>query len=596
MNSVKSDRASIFLMFYLFAVLLNHSAIFLRLTIPLDIHLFSALIGGVFNSIFFPLLVLFTLSNFSSQNYFINRLMELAIAILCIIPFLDLLYFNVTLSRFNWSVAHDLNFYALKASFIEILNNRHQLLPLFAAFFSGAVIRYVSTVYSVPDFRKLTYHLLIGCIILKFFFPYEEIPINSNFTPIVMKIRGKNNYLAIINQGSLKNFFKNLSRASDKVQAPVIYTAQEKEELMDSGLIPVQTHDFKDKPFRRVIILVFESLALEYLSGHNPLIPPSATSFFDDLDSKFPSSHAFFTSASPTLNGLYAMLNSRIPFSRDLAEQRKEKSLVQLFKEKHACKTFFIRGVSKFYGGEDAILSNVFGFENLITYEELALRFPEPGITSWGFHDDVVLKAAEEVLLKEPEKPVFMLIKLMDLHQPPYYCGIPAKDLPEEIARHPSPIIKSIYWANKLLKDFFESLQKHSLIDDETVLIITADHYPPLGYGHLEIVKDSESNYLGKIPLIFVSSRQSAFKDLNPRKITCQLDLAPTISWLGGIKASDYFIGQNIINEKAVSRKIGLYNDLLSIYSQKFQLHEPISNALKPDKAIKKWIFNLYAR
>lgn len=590
-----NNKTSLILIFYLFGVVLNHSIIALRLGMPFDIHLFSALTGGLFNSLFFPFLLLFPLT-FLSEKKAVTIFIDSVLILLCFLPFLDLLYFNVTFSRFNWSVTHDLNYYGLKASFMEILNNRFQLLPLSAAAIFASGLKIISSRLPAPDFKKLLYRMILVCIFLKFFFPFEEIIMNSNFTPIAMKTRGKNTYLAMINQGNLKNFFFLSSLNSQEGSEFINYTDSEREKLVKSGLIPVKSNVFPEKPFKRVIILIFESLALEYFKNHNHLIPSSASSFFDKLDSEFPSSNAYFTSAAPTLNGLYAMLNSRIPFLENLSRQRMEKSLPQLFKEKHGCKTFFIRGVSKFYGGENAIFKNIFGFDNLITYEELALKFPEPGINSWGFHDDIVLKAAEEILIKEADKPLFMLIKLIDMHQPPYFCGIPSEELPDEIARHPCPIIKSIYWGNHLLEKFYETLKNKRIINDETIFVVTADHYPPLGYGHLDIVKDSESNYLGRIPLIFVSSRIESLKGIDRHKNTCQLDLAPTLCSLGGIEAPDFFLGQSIINENAVSRKIGLHNDLLMISSPIINYEAPINSTIGSDSVLKKWILNLYAK
>lgn len=593
-NRLNQRRVSAFLILYLFMVLGSHLFIGFRSDLPININLFSAIIGGCFSSLLWPLLIIYLCSHVKNTKAFI-AVIELFLLFLCLLTIIDLFYFNVTLARFNWSVAHDLNYYAIKASTIELVSNKFQLVPFILAFFSAVLARFAVSFWRTPEIPKTSYNLLIICIILKFFFPYEEIKTASNFTPVVMKARGQNLALSMINQGHLKGFFTRTGGQKTTLKEFTPYSSEEKAMLLKSGLIAHSSPEFTGKPFKKIILLVFESLALEYLNRHNSLIPVSASDFFDKLDASYPSSQAFFTSASPTLNGLYAMLNSRIPFNRNLAEKRREKSLAQLFKEKHGGQAYFIRGVSKFYGGENLILNNLLGFDHLVTYEELAKKYPEPGLTAWGYHDDIVLKAATEVLLKEKNRPLFMLIKLMDMHQPPYYCGLPAQDLPTEIAHHPSPIVKSIYWANHLLKQFYEDLEKHSLFDDETLMVITSDHYPPLGYGHLDLVQDSKGNYLGRIPLIFVTTRSEALIEISTDKTTCQIDLAPSLCFLAGLKPSPHFIGQNIFSPEAISRRVGLFNDNLTIFSPEINVTTAINSPSTPNQPIKKWIANLNA-
>ena len=75
--------------------------------------------------------------------------------------------------------------------------------------------------------------------------------------------------------------------------------------------------------------------------------------------------------------------------------------------------------------------------------------------------------------------------------------------------------VKAIYDADKLLKDFIYKCEASCIIDENTLIVVTADHYPPLGYGHTELVKSDNHFQLGKLPLIFYSKQKEVFYNLD---------------------------------------------------------------------------------
>lgn len=579
-------------------IFINQLFVLFKTNMEIDQQVITAFLNGTASSILIGCLFLLILSFIPIKFAGTRKTYIAAIFSAGLLPIIDLVYFNATLSRFNWSVWHDLNFYALKASLLEISSIKPQLWSLLAiislGYFSFWVIKNCETGMN-EKIRTYSIRAILFMGLLMFFFPLVTYPINSNFTPIVMRTIGLNDHLKVLSTGCLKGFARlNTSAAYSSSSS---YSESERHELEAYGLLrPItRTLDSPKGEFNRIILVVFESLALEYLHSQNPLIPEAATAFFDRLATNYPACNQYYTSASPTLNGLYAMLNSRLIFTKELAQRRADNSLPKLFANKFACESSFVRGVSKFYSSENVILKSIFGFNNLITYEELVQDFPAPPYNAWGFHDDAVFNATLDAIRKKGKEPFFFLTKLIDLHQPPYYCGIKNENLPESVAKHPSPIVKSLYWADYLLKDFISRLQAEKLLDDKTLVIITADHYPPLGYEHKDIVNKDAMFVLGRIPLIFVANNLSALNNLNPDKICCQLDLAPTICDLSGLNPSDQLLGQSLLNSSVPARRIGYYNDTLYLHGPNIMLQQDISEQNTNPPALKKWINNIKA-
>ncbi|EKD83970.1 MAG: hypothetical protein ACD_39C00333G0006, partial [uncultured bacterium] len=363
------------------------------------------------------------------------------------------------------------------------------------------------------------------------------------------------------------------------------------------GLLPARAENQKatEASFDRIVILVFESLALEYFHSYNNSIPKEATDFFDSLMSRNPFSINYYTSGTPTLNGLYAMLCSRIPFIKDQTFNFNERSLALLFRKKTSGNSWFVRGVSKFYGGEHIIINSRLGFDQLIAYEELKGEYPEPPLSAWGYHDDIVLERTFRLMQSEKGKKYLVLASLIDQHQPPHYCGINRENLPKSVAEHPSPIIPSLYWANHLLHKFITNLEQKDLLDERTLIVITSDHYPLAGFGHTELVENPPYNQLGKIPLIFVTKNQVPFMAFDKTRMSCQLDLAPTICHLSGIEIPAAFMGHNLLDPYSPGRRMGYFNDNFIFRNNQDEITIDLRSPDLQDSAMKKWINNLFA-
>lgn len=126
------------------------------------------------------------------------------------------------------------------------------------------------------------------------------------------------------------------------------------------------------------------------------------------------------------------------------------------------------------------------------------------------------------------------------------------------------------------------------------MIVITADHYPPLGYGHAELVKSEYSSQLGKLPLIFVTTNSKSLEKIDKSKKYCQIDLAPTICNLIDYPVPEEYQGNSMFNPDFPSRAIGVLNKGSVYYQNDSSMFiESLANPATSTKAIVKWVNNL---
>ena len=474
------------------------------------------------------------------------------------------------------------------------------VLILFTAFFW---LSYRKDKFAEPYSIKF-----IGAIVIFFFFaclfsnnivfPIEvmakEGEVEIVFTGHRKTVEGKNRILNNLSSGSLLGYIpKKVIKKKTNLQMD--YTDKEKDFLTDNGLLPVHNKNKKEPVFNKVIMIVLESFAYEYIHAVNPDIPAEASPCFDYLLNNYPHLNNLFTSDFPTLQGFNAILSSKIPFNED-NNNKQDYNFVSIFNNSGDKETLYINGVSKAYGNEKFIFEKIFGFNTLVFYEDLMPNYPEPKGYVWGYEDIVIYSEVCQILKKIKNDQFFMAIKLINGHQPISYKIVNNKNQPVVIKSHSSEIIKGIYDADNLLKSFIDYCESNKLIDDKTLVIITSDHYPPLGYGHTDLIKSDYHFQLGKLPLIFYSKNKEVFKNLNQDLLCCQLDIAPTLCELLGLDIPKEYMGQSLLSENFKPRSIGiLNNETVFFQSEKLNFSENLINPATETVVIRKWINNLTA-
>lgn len=511
----------------------------------------------------------------------------------------DSICFYFSLARLNTGVLHDINIYAIKA--VLTAGDVLVLLLLICLLFVFALGAYkLAAGFAGDSAEQRRRQLRLILVVVLGGAAAQLIPLRLDEPTAAPLWTGE---LAQLNKNSfLQNLgsgiFVNIWNARPGTQSVVWQPFSEKDtaELRGMGLMRVPPTDVAppEKPFKRVVVLIHESLALDYFHSINAVVPAAASDFLDELLQKYPSAKDFRNSSYPTLQGLITLLCSKVPPEYHLIQKTGSQSLFQLMRQQHGTRGILITGNSRFYGGENVIFKNILGVDEYISYEDLAHEYPEPPVNDWGFHDDVVYDKTLKVMQQQRDRSYLLLAKTIDMHQPPSYCGLPADRLPPEVASHPSQVVRSIYWTNHCLRQFFAAVAEKGLLDDETLVIVTADHYPMPNYGHSDLI-GGEYYLYSRLPLIFVSGRTGLASGKTLDQLCCQLDFAPALCRLTDTRPAASFMGYDLFTPVPVPRAIGFYNNVFNLETASGAVNFPINLAPGEYPAIARWINNTLA-
>jgi hypothetical protein len=597
-------KSGYFIPFLLFSILslANNCLFFLKNFVEYDWRYFYALWGGFSHDLFFFSLTTLILALICKSLPKLKVFSLLVLYLLLCLPIFDYFYFKATLERFNWVVLQFINSHSARG---YIGNMGSGLAYLIGVLFLFVFCFGLSC--RKDKFAESYSFKFVGAIVIFFFFASlftDKIVFSIKtfskdrdtevvFTGHMKTVEGKNRILENLSSGAISGFApkKMINREKDLFEE---YTDKEKKLLETNGVLPVHITNNKNAVFNKVIMIVLESFALEYIHAINPDIPVESSLYFDYLIRNYPHLNNCFTSDFPSLQGFNAILSSKIPFDEN-KHTRQTYNLASLFETKYPNTTWFLRGSSRVYGNEEIAVKNVFGFSNLIGYEDLTQKYNEPIGFTWGFLDDVLYDKAFNIL-KNNSNRILMVVKLLNQHQPAFPDLVKANYMPEAVTNHYSDIIKIVYDADKQLKSFIERCEKNNIIDDKTLVVITSDHYPPLGYGHTDLIKSEYQFQLGKLPLIFYTKQKEVFKNLDKDMLCCQLDIAPTLCELLGFDIPKEYMGQSLLSENFKPRSIGiLNNERIFFQSEKLNFSESLIKPATETVVIRKWINNLLA-
>lgn len=597
-------KSGYFIPFLLFSILslINNSLFFLKNFVDYDWRYFYALWGGFSQDLFFFSLTTLILAFLCKLLPKLKIFSLLILYLLLCLPIFDYFYFKATLERFNWVVLQFINYHSARGYLGNMGMSLAYLIVALIIFVFGFCLSLrkdkFAEAYSIKFVGALViFFFFAGLFTDKIVYPVEATSEDRDTKYVFWGhkeiVDGKNRVLKSLSSGSIKGFCMQKVIFRKRVIKKE-YTEKERKFLETSGFLPIHATNKNEAVFDKVIMIVLESFALEYIHAVNPDIPKEASTYFDYLIDNYPHLNNFFTSDFPSLQGFNAILSSKIPFD-ETRHTRQIYNLASLIETKYPGSTWFLRGSSRVYGNEEIAVKNVFGFSHLIGYEDLAQKYNEPIGFTWGFLDDVLYDKAYEILNNKLNNR-FMVIKLLNQHQPAFADIAKDKNMPEAVINHSSNLVKIVCDADKLLKDFIERCEKNNIIDDKTLVVITADHYPPLGYGHTELIKSDYHFQLGKLPLIFYTKNKEAFNNLNKDMLCCQLDIAPTLCELLGFDIPKEYMGQSLLSDNFKPRSIGiLNNERVYFQSEKLNFSENLIKPATDTVVIRKWINNLLA-
>lgn len=621
-----------FIIFFIF-VIINHLLFFQKNFFDYDWRFILAFFGGCNHDLFIFSFVTLILAFICKLLPILKKPSVIILYLFLLLPAIDYLYFRATLERFNWVVLQFINYHSAKG-YIGNMGTGVFYIFFFLLFITIACYySFKKEKFAEPYSLKLLASICIFSFFASFFTNNITFKLETNFTGHMKVVEGKNRILNNLSSGSILGFIKNTNIARI-VKEFKPYATKEKAFLEQYGIIPrnnnrlndfktnnkevttsssslrvvdktsrqssnlqsTQNNQITNEPiFNKVIMIVLESFALEYIHAINPDIPAEASPYLDYLVGNYPHLTNYYTSDFPSLQGFNVLLSSKIPFIEQ-NHNKQSYNLASMLEQKSPNSTWFLRGSSRVYGNEEIAVKNIFGFSHLIGYEDLAITYQEPEGYVWGYKDSILYDKAFNILSNKDNSVSLMVIKLLNQHQPIFQYIINAPNQPQSVLSHNSDIVKAIYNADKEIKEFITRLETNSIVDEKTLVIITADHYPPLGYGHTKLIK-SESNFqLGKLPLIFYSKQNDIFKNLKSDTLSCQLDISPTLCYLLGLEIPGEHMGQNLLSPDFKPRSIGiLNNERLFFQSEILEFSENLTHPATSTTAIKKWINNLLA-
>ena len=347
---------------------------------------------------------------------------------------------------------------------------------------------------------------------------------------------------------------------------------------------------------RRIVIIAAESLPRAYLHRWNPRIPPGTTPFLDSLTKDYPSVDYYWGGAMPTEEALYSMLLSRPLYDADSVAGSRLTPLFPLLR-RAGFRSYMLRGASHFYQDSFSIYPRLYAPDLFLGAEEMSAGRPAPD-AQWGYHDRTVLEETLRLLEAEKTEPVIALVSLMDTH-PPYYCDIPEAELPGTVSSSGSRLLRSLYSTDKALEAFFAGLKKKGLFDDNTLVLVTADHRP--AYGESASFMDTADYMNWRLPLIFALKDGRSRLPLGRDIVGSHIDLAPTILSLLGLPVPAGYWGSSLSAPGRKGVAVGSADDFILVQSPGeyywFLYGDTVSPSsseepLRP-RAVKKWMHNM---
>jgi len=339
-------------------------------------------------------------------------------------------------------------------------------------------------------------------------------------------------------------------------------------ELIESlglQIMPVPLEPARVKPFRRIILIPVESLALDTLAPYNPELPTQISPFYASQRVRQHMLTRYFPSRWPTINGLVATFNSHVNVEM-VTHFGSPDSLVRILRDQGFV-TIFMLTQEKRYQKMDEFARDQ-GFDILVSKEDFAAAgLDAKYMQEWGVFDRFLYAEAIEQLAAHRDEKVFMTILGCDTHTSSgrlEYHDVPYPPLPDFIQEAEPPELRrwlqSIFYHDHDMTRFMTDLDEHGLWDDETLVIITADHSPPFNFVLRELPGYPTTN-LARIPLVLLTPQQ--LPPVPTDMPAGQLDLAPSLLHLLGIPAPPGWWGRSLFANERQDGYIGVDRRLL---------------------------------
>lgn len=347
------------------------------------------------------------------------------------------------------------------------------------------------------------------------------------------------------------------------------------------------------KPFTRIIMILAESMSLDALPCFNPEIKAEyATRFFCRPDIAEATFSNLYTSGSPTLQGLTTIFNGHPNYT--IHEPTGHRNSFPAMLEKAGFKSVFIRSASKYFANENLVFRSM-GFSRIIGredfYDEESLR---RYIYGWGLEDRILYREALKLLESGRDEKMFLAVFGTDTH-PPHgqvhfrHLKYPARPgLREAVGKDAWQWIKAVDHMDHDIDGFIRDLKKKGLFDEETLVVVVADHSCPFNNVTSRIPGHPRTN-LARIPVVFLSGQPLPQADRGT--LASEVDIASTIFHLAGMPASPGWWGDSLFDPDRRELATGLDKGFVSLRDSS---GEKLINVDKPADEREKAFLDLF--
>ena len=434
---------------------------------------------------------------------------------------------------------------------------------------------------------------------------FIEAPPVRALTDAVQNARPKA-MLGVVADSAIRNFFMDAIRpAPNLTMEEQKYTDGERRFLAAVGLAgPVQKYDGSNATaYDRVICVFIESLSKSFALGPEKLRLPasgaqagaeaaarSAMPFLASLleDGRHVSIDGYHSSAFSTNDAIYAALASRPDFGGDSLAGRSMETVFSMALAK-GWRTAFFLGSSGKFGHLDRNYKRLLKVESVFDRDSDFGLPPVKEYSQWGETDDRVFEKALAWMKMRASEKYVIAMSTIDTHPPFYAKGAPPPGFAD------TPLTRALYFTDTALAGFVTAFEKEGLLDELTLLVVTADHQITHG-GRSVIDALPDGDFGGRsIPLVFMSGDTAPLRDMTNPALCSAVDLAPTLGDLLGFPAQPGYYGKSLFVERG-HYDLALSRDgTLSFRTWEeplifFRLAAPPKDGR--ERALRKWYFN----
>ncbi len=220
--------------------------------------------------------------------------------------------------------------------------------------------------------------------------------------------------------------------------------------------------------------------------------------------------------------------------------------------------TYWISGFRSTYFNKKEFLTR-HGVAHIDDMSQVPRRMLKTPIVGWGPSDVDIFSHAIDVLRHE-RKPFFAEIMTLSNHHPfSHNYGIAQPDAARDVHQDPMyrDYLRGIHYTDYAIGKFFE-MAAHEPWFDNTLFIITGDHGAhayPRGVDRQSTPARMNEMFFRVPFLMLLPERKHQRLDA----VTSQVDIAPTVLDLLGVRASNAFMGVSMLAQLAPEQRVAFF-------------------------------------